>query len=242
MTATPAAPQGPILHGLPIPAASWAAVRHVASGLANHPTYLYPWEGLEEGLGFAGGSLALVGYGSLLSAASAARTVRPTPGRRRPVVAFGMRRVFDYAMPADRMGASGPPGDSLATAALNVYPRSELTDVFNGVLLEVPRDDIQGLRARELGYDLRPSACLWWDDLEQPPFVAFVLCAPDEPRGGRQYTDRRLSPHREYYQLCRNGAASFSAEFLGFFLNTTYLADQQTTALDWETLQARGAR
>ncbi|HEX4613198.1 MAG TPA: hypothetical protein VH092_33740 [Urbifossiella sp.] len=168
-----------------------------------------------------------------MNAASAARTVRPgTP--RRPVVAVGALRVFNYVMPAPALDRLGVPADPAARAALNAYPSSSPADVLNGVCIAVPAEDIPALRGREQGYDLRPVACLDWSSPLSPPFVGFVLSAPDAPASGHRHTDDTLTPHPEYARLCRAGATAFGPTFEAFYLTTTWLADRRTTAAGWE--------
>jgi hypothetical protein len=229
MTAAREAADGRVLHGIPIGGKLWDAIARLSAELVTRPRYVYPWDHLEADLQATGQPLLLAGYGSLLDATSAAVTLRPTAHGRRPVIAFGARRVFNYALEASSPTRPVAPADPLARAALNVYPRRDLSEVCNGVCLAVAPTDVPALRARETGYDLHPIVCVSWDAPHQPPFVAYVLGAPD---GG--HTDDRLRPHPAYYQLCRAGAASFSAEFLAFYLDTTYLADRRTTIRAWE--------
>jgi hypothetical protein len=234
MMPVPPPGDGVELCGFAVGAAAWAEVCRLAADLAADPGRVYPWEGLEGELERAGRPLSLVGYGSLMSAASAAQTLRATPGGPRLVVAFGARRVFNYAMSESTLARYGPLADPLARAALNAYRSANPADAVNGVCLEVVAADVPALRRRERGYDLQPVVCLRWDRPAGPPFVAHVLSAPDRPADGERHTDDRLRPHAEYYRLCRDAAAAVSEAFLTFFLETTYLADRRTTARAWE--------
>ncbi|HYH68683.1 MAG TPA: hypothetical protein VD866_28580 [Urbifossiella sp.] len=219
--------------GFQVPDATWEEVCRLAARLGADPGYPYPWEGLEAALGRAGRRLPLIGYGSLMDPGSAARTIRPG-AERRAVVAFGARRVFNYAMPYAVLTRLGWATDTSARAALNVYPTGNPADVLNGVRIEIPEADIPALRAREQGYDLRPLACLDWDEPAGRPAVGYVLCAPDNPPDGSQRTDDALTPQPDYARLCRDGAAGFGAAFEAFYLATTWLADRRTTAASWE--------
>lgn len=224
------------LHGVYVSTTSVAAVRRLMGDLADQPSYPYPWADLESDIeGGAMSRLSLVGYGSLMNVGSAARTITAT-GRddRVPVIAFGVRRVFDYEMPASDDNRYGPPTEPRACAALNVHITRAITDTANGVLIKVPTQDIAALRRRETGYHIEPVVCLRWDRLNAAPFVAHILTCQARAPGQSQHTNDRLTPHHQYYLVCREGARAVSESFLRFFLETTFLADGITAAAKWE--------
>ncbi len=209
------------------------ALRRAMQTAQEAKKYIFPWPGLEAHLeADMSGVLPLVGYGSLLNKGSAAMTI--SKGARVPVIAFGVRRIFNYEMslPNPRYGA---PADPLARAALNVKETGRRRDMTNAIMVEVPTADIPALRKREVGYDLLPVACIHWNQREHPPFIGYVLLAPDEPREGSVHTSSEIEPHRQYYGLCREGAAKISDDFLQFWLDSTYLADAVTPVREWET-------
>lgn len=211
-----------------------AVLRKMAEAL-REPVYPYPWELLEEDLKRCGLSgISIVGYGSLVNPVSATKTLRDaTVSRSRPVIAFGVRRVFNYEIPPGK-GWAIAPAKPHARAALNVRVTGEIDDAVNGILVQISPAEIPAIRAREVGYDLVPVACLDWQGMEQPPFVAYILRCPDDPRNGRRLTNDRIEPHRDYYLLCRHGAAEIGVEFLRAWLATTYLADAVTPVAEWE--------
>jgi hypothetical protein len=227
MSASPSRP------GLRLDSFAWDTVCRLAAQTAASPGYVYPWHGLEGDLERLGQQLLLVGYGSLMNAVSAGQTLRTSPGRR-PVVAFGARRVFNYAMAEMSLARYGPCNNAQQVAALNVYRSDSVADMVNGVCLAVAVGEVPALRQRETGYDLFPVPCLWWNVVGAIPFVAHVLGAPDEPHSGPRYTGDDLQPHPVYYRVCRDGAASVSADFLNFYLDSTYLADRRTSLRRWE--------
>ncbi len=108
------------VHDMTLPAAAVAALQRALDELRSQPAYVYPWAGLT-------GGVRLVGYGSLLNAASAARTLAPG-GARRPVLAFGARRLFDCEMSAGALQRYGAGADSRGGAALNVRITSVIGD------------------------------------------------------------------------------------------------------------------
>jgi len=197
------------------------------------PAFVYPWPNLESDLArSAREQLRIIGYGSLVNAGSAGRTL--SSEHRLPVVAAGARRLFNYLMDPipERYGPLQRPA---ARAALNVRVTYDPDDVLNGVLTHVPREEIPAFRARETGYDLVPIPFVPWSAPTSDPDVAYVLEAPEGvPRNGRVRTRSDLEPHPAYYAVCREGAASFGDPFLAFWLDTTFLADGVTTARDWE--------
>jgi hypothetical protein len=196
------------------------------------PHYAYPWSGLEDELRRAGSEhFPCIGYGSLVNAESAARTLGP--GDRTRVIAFGVRRVFNYEI-SERVSRYGPPASPKSRGALNVIVTGRPEDVVNGLLFRIPVRDLAAFRAREIGYDLVPVPIVPWDRRNEPPTLAYILSCPDESREGRIRTSVDVLPHRAYYKVCREGAASFGEDFLRFWLDSTYLADGITPVATWE--------
>jgi len=185
----------------------------------------YPWAGLEAAIRQAPSQkLLLVGYGSLINQASAARTLRTRPDERFPCLAFGCRRVFNYQMPAAVLKRYGEPEGSARCAALNVEVTGDLADAINGVIVSVDEQDVPALRDREFGYDLKPVACLRWDVQEGgAPFVAYVLSAPEKAaRSDWQVVNTKILPQPQYAKLCQDGADSISPEFGECYLKSTF--------------------
>lgn len=192
--------------------------------------FAYPWAELETVLGQRGGDPpSLVGYGSLLNAKSAARTVAGTPEKGHPpVVAFGGRRVYEYIIPQkvlDRYGEKAEPSEG---AALNLRPTGSADDLFNGRLIPLDLNDLEGLRERERAYDLEPVIVVPWGQWDQTPQLAFALACPPVEFEGRAFVDPELKPYPPYHRLCLEGAAAVSPEFADLFLQSTYLGDGET--------------
>jgi cation transport regulator ChaC len=221
--------------GIAVPAATVEALQKLKQALDDASWYPYPWEGLEDDLVKSGREeIALLGYGSLVSRTSAALTV--TSRDRVAAIGFGIRRVFNYEIPRDnpRYPAAG---DAAARAALNVRLTETVGDAVNGVLLDVPRADIDALRKREVAYDLLQVPCLLWGELERDPTPAWVVRSPEDGNGR---TNNALTPHPDYYNLCRTGASRFGDSYLAFWLGTTYLADGVTPVAEWEENRSAG--
>lgn len=192
---------------------------------------LYPWANLEARLGAGPDqALVLVGYGSLLNPASAARTIRDTPSAGHPpVLAVGARRIFNYRIPNESLARFGVTEESQERAALNLDYTRDSSDCFNGRLIRISISDIAALRAREIGYDLVPVAVLEWGEWTQEPQVAYALTARNEKIGDQIIIDNGLLPNRDYTALCSLGAEMVSPGFLQCFWDTTFLADRKTT-------------
>lgn len=224
------------LPGLHLDHEHTAAVARMMADAAKETTYQYPWDTLQQDLQAARYSqITIVGYGSLVNRTSAAHTVREQSiVTAEPIVAFGVRRLFNYEMPTD-LDRYDPPINPSARAALNVHVTGKVHDVVNGVTMTLSLEEIPALRQRELYYDLVPVACLRWNQIQDPPFLAHILSHPDRLPDKEPDNDKILEPHRHYYSLCRDGASQFGEEFLRLWLATTYLADAVTPVAQWET-------
>ena len=175
------------------------AVRDLLVDVPRQPRFVYPWDRLETTLTDGVQSLSVVGYGSLLNRSSSANTLSETAlAARRPVLAFGVLRLFNYDMDTVS-GRYGPPVAAGPRAALNARVTGQVRDVINGVLVPVSLSDVEPFRGREVGYDLEPVPCLDWEQ-RGSLFVAYVLCSPDEPRAGREalrLDPRYINGHRD---------------------------------------------
>jgi cation transport regulator ChaC len=200
----------------------------------NRRNYLeYPWDGLEGILKEQNDNIfRIVGYGSLINANSAAHTVSVQD--RKPVLAFGVYRKFNYVIPKDNT-RYGVTKNALHRAALNIEVTDKVDDFINGLLIEIPISDVDALRKREIAYDLVHVPCIWWDDMDSDPFLAYMLYCPYEVYKGIEKTDNSIEPHINYYKVCRDGAYSFGPEFLDCWKATSFLADGTTSVNIWET-------
>lgn len=192
----------------------------------EHLTFRYPWTGLEAYLASVNASqLGLLAYGSLMSRQSAGLTVSvDSEGSFVPVIAYGIRRIFNYRMSNTGTVRHGIPTTPRNVAALNVQSTDDLQDLVNGFLLQISISDIPSLRERETGYDLVQVVAKTWDQQMAVPGPVFALESPD--------VDETILPHLQYLQTCERGALSVSDEFLDCFRRTTFLADG-TALIDW---------
>ncbi|MGE3953617.1 MAG: hypothetical protein AB7F31_00275 [Parachlamydiales bacterium] len=197
--------------------------------VSSYPSYHYPFlaiktERLKEQ---KQETILLFSYGSLINLKSAQQTLSEEAlESRQPAIAFGVRRLFDYD---PTKTALGPPKDPKYRAMLNLEKTKEPSDLVNGVVLEVPRENLADLCEREVGYDLVPVVYTLWEGalaLEPgrcPPFgVAYAFMAPEAERGGRVRVNRKIKPRPDYYKLVREGAAEYGPDYLQLFIKTTY--------------------
>jgi hypothetical protein len=192
------------------------------------PTYQYPWQSLEEDLQTRGlTTIRIVAYGSLMNPLSARKALPLESATGQPAISFGVRRVFNYER-RPKLAIASP-----ANAVLNILLTNEISDVVNGIVLEIPLKGISAMRDREVNYDLVPVACIKWNDTKEPPFIAYVFSCPDR-RNGKILTKDTLTPHPGYYSRTREAAAQISESFLQLWLVTTYLADRVTAVAEWE--------
>ncbi len=201
--------------------------------LSQEPLLAHPWEGLEEKLAEEGRDrLRLIGYGSLVNANSAAVTVTEEIARRAlPVIAYGALRVFDYRMDPANSRYQGPDTPD-ALALLNLRLTGNPGDCFNGVVIETPLEHLPALRDRESDYSLARIAFRNWNESEIQS--AWVLSCVEGTPGGELRLDRTLTPNRDYYRVCRDGAESFGTAFLDAWLDSAFLGDGKMRVREWE--------
>jgi hypothetical protein len=226
------------LQGLNLSAAQIEKIEVMIKDAQKKPFYPYPWDFLEEelkGKGLSG--VPVVGYGSLINIRSAAQTLsEESLEDRKPVITFGVHRLFNYKMP-ENISYSRSPKDTAEQAALNVLLTGCVYDVVNGVLINMLLKDIHSIRKREIGYDLVPVVCIQWGKTEIKPFPAYIFSCPEGTLGENRLTGDKTLPNHEYYLKCRKGAEELGKEFLRFWLLTTYLADRVTTVAQWESAE-----
>ena len=192
------------------------------------PEFQYPWTNppLDQVIvKLPNQVLPLIGYGSLLNVKYVTNTVKYVLDQGyQPVICVGAKRVFNYKVDQKRLNAKYPgPRLSNEIAALNLIYTKDASNLFNGRKVLVTTNDVQALREREVGYDLRPVACLDWLNWDAPIFLGYALVAKADR------TDDGTLPNPWYTQVCEDGAQSVSHDFLELFLDTTYLANQKTT-------------
>lgn len=196
----------------------------------------YPNSNVEEILSqFPNDKVLIFGYGSLMNVPSAARTVsNEAISTMRPVVAFGLHRIFNYY----NNGKIASPDQNNERTYLNIYLTGDNRDWVNGVVIEVGAQDLRNLIHREEGYDLIPVVIMNWEEVEnQNPYprfeIAYSFRASTEEREGILYISDTYLPIRRYLHAVQAGSAAFGDEFLEYFNENTRLANDQTTIKAW---------
>lgn len=197
----------------------------------------YPWLGLEECLQEKGEkTLKLFGYGSLINKKSALKTIQPASEHGfLPALGFGMLRVLDYDMPDEVKTRSAYQESSKSNnrGLFNVRFTRFMSDAINGVYFEINIEEIDSLRKREIGYNLKPIICSDWNNPESI-LPAYALGCEGELWNGKPLTNDKILPHLNYYEICKEGALGISKDFLLYFQETSLLADGFMTVSDWE--------
>ncbi len=198
----------------------------------------YPYSDIIDSLRAQGkDSIAIFSYGSLMDRTSAAKTVsESTLATRRPAIGYKIKRIFDRDV-AIRAGSKWcQPAHPHARGMLNVLPTGYSADFVNGVLLDVPLEEIPNVLFREEGYDLLPIVVKEWDiehETVEPVYrVAYTFHAPQRS----PYTNSEIFPRPKYYELTRDAALQYGQLFYELWLETTYLADGITSIVEWEEM------
>lgn len=147
-------------------------------------------------------------------------------------IAFGIQRTFNRQMEAATVekgwGALARPND---LAILNIFEKKDA--VLNGVLFQLPIEDLLILTKREVGYQLIPVLAMRWEDAttgNSSPviFVAYTFLAPEVTIEGTAYTSFHVNPIPGYFNYLQNGLNLHGEDYKAMWWATTYLADQKT--------------
>lgn len=146
---------------------------------------------------------AVIGYGSLLSHRSLAKTI---PDRSfQPVIVKGYKRIFNVLAKnhTDLLNIERKPGH-----------------YFNGVLFTVTSDELKKIKLRE-----RPEYSLfksWAYDFSTNKKISWSSLAVDLHHSLDHF---RHQPNRLYFKSCREAAYAISNKFGRTWDETTYLAN-----------------
>jgi len=171
----------------------------------------------------------VVGYGTLMSRASAGRTLSAAVEERGffPVVVPGFRRLYnlrpEHYQPSLRLSQA-----PVEVAAANVQPAPG--SCFNGLAFRVSSAELPVLDDRERYYARIQVPVLSFPD-ERPVGDAFVYSAGE----GSPWVvgcDADLLPRWEDLLLARGGAYRLSHAFGVLFDQTSFLADGRTRVMD----------
>jgi hypothetical protein len=173
-------------------------------------------------------SLPFIGYGSLINKKSAMGTLqdeRPIE----PIIAFGGKRIFKLPRYNINAYTQGLPsiGYEHEVACLGVELTADAAHCFNGVVFDLRKEELDAMQQREGIYQIKwvpyiKIADLMGDKLSVD--YAYVLVY-------QPHHNSAMRPHLNYLHLVLEGHER--AYLAGYFLETTYLADGETTLTEW---------
>jgi len=214
--------------------------------LVSHPLSNYPNNDCNELFTFfPKGKVLIFGYGSLMNKQRLllnSRVGKPIVKQEvtdtvKPAVAFGVKRIYNYFF--EQTNWNTIPLHSKEKAMLNLLPSADLSSAVNGIVMEVDKEDLEKLVAREVGYDLVPVLITLWDQLvienkDLEFFVAYAFMAANELRNHVLYTSTDYYPIKAYAADVEKGAADYGEIFLQMMRQTSYLADGTTPIFEWD--------
>jgi hypothetical protein len=173
----------------------------------------------------------VIGYGTLLSRASIARTLPAEAIAAKaftPEVLPGFRRVFNVR-PARYHSSFRLNGLPIERAAMNAEPDAGAK--FNGLAFPVTEDELAALDRREASYiRIRVTA----REFSRPQRAVRAFLYTVAPRSAKRTSDiRRLLPRWDDIVIARTGCLAYGNAFLDAYDRTTYLADGRTRMVDY---------
>ena len=173
------------------------------------------------------GSAELVVFGTLINKMSASQTLNQSD-ERKPVHAFGVRRVFNFVLEdknyVENGGVYRRSNFQNHKATLNVQETGRKEDIVNGVLMRVTEDGFDGLAEREAGYDIIPVMYSLIDDPDKISKAYMFMARETSAEIGHRVRDDVL-PNESALEICMAGARDYGGEFLDTWIRHCYLAD-----------------
>lgn len=158
--------------------------------------------------------VTLFGFGSLMDKKSLVAT---TPGATgiRPAYIKGFLRDFslwdDVGWTQTNLDVAGE-----AFCALDIHLSERDEDIVNGIVFEIPEDEMQQLRFREKDYELITTTIYDWET-NLPIGKGYVFSG--NKHNGKYVKD---SPAQQrYWKICCDAAQSYGNDFYKTFVRTT---------------------
>jgi hypothetical protein len=143
-----------------------------------------------------------------------------------PVVAFGIRRIFNFALEDGNYQKNGGryerSPDASRRATLNLLETGNMEDKVHGILFTADGGDIDDLADREFGYDLLPVR--YEQSGAESEAYMFVARPESEIIGHRVRDD--ILPNESSLSICLTGAATYGAAFQRMWIESCLLADR----------------
>lgn len=143
-----------------------------------------------------------------------------------PVLALGVRRIFNFALQDENYDERGGRYQRSAVenhcATLNIVQTSDSAGFVNGILFSIEPEDIDALAEREFGYDIVPVDYRLGN--ENGSAYMFIARKASGAIGHRVRDD--ILPNESSLSTCIAGAATYGKEFLDTWLQSCYLANE----------------
>lgn len=166
-----------------------------------------------------------VAQGTLINKHSIGQTI----GRAKlhgPVVASGVRRIFNFALVDENYVEHGGrytrSADANHRATLNVLGTGSKRDKVHGILFSAAAADMDALAEREYGYDLLPVE---YEGGEEKAIAYMFIARQDSKAIGHRVLDDIL-PNESSLSICLHGAATYGTAFLEMWIKSCFLADR----------------
>ncbi len=145
---------------------------------------------------------------------------------RGPVIAFGVRRIFNFALEdgnyEEHGGRYSRSANPSHRATLNILETGYAEDKVNGILFSADAADIDSLAEREYGYDLLPVSY----EQSSAKSVAYMFIARQDSKAiGHRVLDD-IFPNESSLSICLTGAATYGAAFLKMWIESCLLANK----------------
>ena len=157
------------------------------------------------------------------------RSIGQTIGRAMlhgPVVASGVRRIFNFALEDENYvehgGRYNRSADPERRATLNILKTGNSEDKVNGILFSTDADDIDALAEREYGYDLLTVP---YEHSGARSVANMFIARQDSEAVGHRVLDDIL-PNESSLSICLVGAATYGAAFLNMWIESCLLASK----------------
>ncbi len=166
---------------------------------------------------------SFITYGTLINKESIRKTVSGSLSAK-PVVALGVRRIFNFALMDENYVDQGgryersPHENHIST--LNIQYTGQSSDKVNGILLSFSSAETDAIAEREYGYDIVPVD-YEVNDMREP---AFMFIARKSREIGYRVRDDIL-PNESALITCLTGAYTYGREFLDMWIRSCFLAD-----------------
>ena len=166
-----------------------------------------------------------IAQGTLINKKSIGQTI----GRailRGPAIAFGVRRIFNFALEDENYeehgGRYSRSADPSHRATLNILETENADDKVNGILFSADIADIDYLAEREYGYDLLPVVY----EQSGGRSVAYMFIARRNSKAiGHRVLDD-IFPNESSLSICLTGAATYGAAFLKMWVESCLMANK----------------